>query len=84
MIQHKYNRVFIPSQPLRIDLINNIKLYHGSQPTTHVVFYHGSKARNRIYNCIDFKSKLVIIDLIQHNTIENDSNEISKKVSSIV
>ena len=70
MIQHNNNTVCTPFQPHVIDIINNIKLYHGSHSMTYVVFDHRSKARHSIDYCIDLRFKWVIFDLLQYNGLD--------------
>ena len=48
VIQQNNSLVCIPFQPLGIDIVNNIKLYHGSHPMTCVMFDHESKAQHII------------------------------------
>ena len=70
VIQYNDNNAFNPFQPLIIDLVNHIKLYHVLHPMKPLVFYHYIKVRHIIYHCIHFRSKLVIIEFLQNNGIE--------------
>ena len=59
-------------------------MYHGSHTMTRGVFGHDSKARHSIDNYIDFRSNLVINELLQKNVMRNDVKGLSKKARSIV
>ena len=50
VIQRNNIPVCIPNQPHGIDIVNNIKLYHGLHPMTCVVFDLESQKQHIIYH----------------------------------